>query len=71
MRKNEALMFDTNSLYTLGLMANTYSNVLNSPEELEVIDKIRASIRAELKSRSDEINRLEREIDLISKDYED
>lgn len=70
MRKNEALMFDTNSLYTLGLMANTYSNVLNSPEELEVIDKIRASIRAELKLRSDEINRLEKEIDLISKDYE-
>jgi hypothetical protein len=63
-------MFDTNSLYTLGLMANTYSNVLNSPEELEVIDKIRASIRAELKLRSDEINRLEKEIDLISKDYE-
>ena len=70
MRKDEALMFDTDSLYTLGLMANTYSNVLNSPEELEVVDKIRASIRAELISRSNEVNRLEKEIDLINEDYE-
>lgn len=70
MRKDEALMFDTDSLYTLGLMANTYKNVLNSPEELEVVDKIRASIRAELISRSNEVNRLEKEIDLINEDYE-
>jgi len=69
-RKDEALMFDTDSLYTLGLMANTYKNVLNSPEELEVVDKIRASIRAELISRSNEVNRLEKEIDLINEDYE-
>jgi len=70
MRKNEALNFDDNALLTLGIMANTYKSVLSSAEELSIIEDIRAIIRAELKARAVETNRVNRELDLIAKDYE-
>ena len=70
MRKNEALVFDDNALLTLGIMANTYKSVLSSAEELLIIEDIRAIIRAELKARAIETNRVNRELDLIARDYE-
>jgi hypothetical protein len=48
MRKDEALMFDTDSLLTLGIMANTYKNILSTQEEFKVIEKIKETIRTEI-----------------------
>lgn len=62
-------MFDDNALLTLGIMANTYKSVLSSAEELLIIEDVKAIIRAELKARAIETNRVNKELDLIAHDY--
>ena len=69
MRKDEALMFDTDSLLTLGIMANTYKNILSTPEEFKVIEKIKETIRTEILLRIREENRIHEELELIAQDY--
>jgi len=69
MRKDEALMFDTDSLLTLGIMASTYKNILSTPEEVKVIEKIKEKIRTEIVLRVREENRIHEELELIAQDY--
>ena len=70
MRKDKALLFDTDSLYTLGLMAKQYKNFLNSPEEEQVIKAIRLTIKEELLLRTITENKMQKQLDLINTEYE-
>jgi hypothetical protein len=50
-------------------MANTYKNILSTPEEFKVIEKIKETIRTEIVLRIKEENRIHEELELIAQDY--
>ena len=69
MRKHEPILVDTDGLYLLGLMVQRYQNSNHTQYEYMALEKLRLTIRTELKARADEHNRVQSELDIIAENY--